>query len=160
MFPLSPNVFLNAVNAIDHGAEIVVCRDVLPLGQYAICYTLASPTTWSRVNNVGNKMDIDTKLAKVFEATSRNGSYQGIHGGSGWFVDQEVLYEEIVAFESHGGRVVKMRDADTGHRRLDRLWHPFPINWLLLPLVFFGFFLAIITFIIQLALTNDTYQRH
>ena len=140
MFPLSPKIFLKATRALIDGAEIVICRDVLAHGQYPICYTIASPDTWNRVNKVSIADDIDTKLAEVFEATSATGNYQGIHGGSGWFVDQETLFINVTAFQQSGGSVRKLRDHETGHRRLDRLWHPFPINWMLLPFVLFGFF--------------------
>ena len=140
MFPLTARVFLYAISECDSGTEVVICRDVLAQGQYPICYTMASPSTWSRVNNVCSVEDIDNKLTEAFKVTSSIGDYQGIHGGNGWFVDQETLFAEVVAFEMQGGSVKKLNDHETGHRRLDRLWHPFPINWMLLPFVFFGFF--------------------
>jgi len=140
MLPLHTRVFMSAIEEILSGEEIVICRDVLSPGQYPICYNLASPATWNKINNVNCTEDIDKKLVEVFEQISSNGDYRGQHGGSGWFTDQEILYEEINMFEKLGGRVKKLSDRDTRHRRLDRLWHPFPINWLLLPLVPFGFF--------------------
>ena len=140
MLPLNPKIFLRALDEIDQGAQVVICRDVLATGQYPICYTMASPTNWGRVTGVSNNALLEKKLHEAFRETLGIGHYRGIHGGVGWFVDQETLFNDVIAFEQSGGRVKRMADGDTGHRRLDRLWHPFPINWLLLPLVLFGFF--------------------
>jgi hypothetical protein len=140
MLPLHAGVFHTALDEVSNGADIVICRDVLGSDQYPICYNVASPAIWKKITQVKCIEDIDQELLHRYEKISNGIKYEGQHGGSGWFTDQECLFEQINAFEKLGGRVKKLSDRETGHRRLDRLYHPFPINWLLLPLVSFGFF--------------------
>lgn len=140
MLPMSDRIFQKAIEAIKMGAEFVVCRDVLPLGQFPICYNLASPDVWARVNGVSNSIEVRTKLNVWFDSIQTGDSYAGDHGGFGWFADQEHLFEMVESFEKRGGKVVKFKDRETGHRRLDRLFMPFPINWIILPAVRSGYF--------------------
>ena len=140
MLPMSDRIFQKAIEAIEIGAEFVVCRDVLPLGQYPICYNLASPDVWARVNGVKTSIEVRAKLCIWFDRLLTGDEYAGNHGGVGWFADQEHLFEMVESFEQRGGKVVKLKDRETGHRRLDRLFMPFPINWIFLPAVKAGYF--------------------
>ena len=140
MLPMSDRVFQSGLDAIHKGADFIVCRDVLTNNQYPICYNLASPEVWMRVNGMKSIEEVFSQLSDWFAGVAENGSYRGDHGGSGWFADQERLYDLVNAFEHLGGRVVKLVDKQTKHKRLDRLFLPFPLNWLSLPLVSMGFF--------------------
>ena len=140
MFPLSDRVFQSALDEVEAGAEFVVCRDVLPQGQYAICYNLASPKSWRGVNGVRSLEEVNSLLDEIFKSIQLGSEYLGIHGGEGWFTDQKVLFSMISDFETAGGRVAKLRDNHTRHRRLDRLFMPSPISCLFLPTLFWGFF--------------------
>lgn len=140
MLPLSDRVFQLALDEIDSGAEFVVCRDVLPKGQFAICYNLASPETWSKVSGVCSAVEVQSSLEEMFNQIANEGDYSGDHGGKGWFTDQEVLFSMVSEFETKGGRVAKLQDQQTGHRRLDRLFMPFPLSWLFLPALSMKFF--------------------
>jgi hypothetical protein len=135
MLPMSDRIFQKAINAINLGAEFVVCRDVLPVGQYPVCYNIASPEVWARVNGTRTQLDLVQKLQVWFESLKAGYSYSGEHGGEGWFTDQERLFELVNEFENQGGNVTRLKDRDTGHRRLDRLFMPFPINWIFVPAV-------------------------
>ena len=138
MLPMSDRVFQKGIDELQNGADFIVCRDVLSNNQYPICYNLASPEVWMRVNGIKSTEDILTRLSRWFAGVAENGSYKGEHGGSGWFADQEQLFELVNQFEKMGGKVVKFVDKQTMHRRLDRLFLPFPLNWILLPIVSTG----------------------
>jgi len=140
MLPMSDKVFAFGLESIAKGAEFVICRDVLPVGQYPICYNLASPETWKKLTNIDSVESVHKLLSKWFERVASNDQYLGVHGGAGWFADQEALFEMVDEFEKRGGRVDKLRDRKTGHKRLDRLFMPFPLNWLTVPMVCFGSF--------------------
>jgi hypothetical protein len=140
MLPIGDRVFQKGLEQIEKGAEFVVCRDVLPKGQYPICYNLASPQVWKRVNRIGSEINLRSELAELFKGVREEGNYLGKRGGAGWFSDQELLYSFIQRFESEGGRTAKLLDQQTRHRRLDRLFMPFPISWLFLTALAGGFF--------------------
>lgn len=118
-----------------------ICRDVLGVGQYPICYNLATPGTWGIVVGVKDIADVDKRVIDSYNySVKKNNGYVSSHGGKGWFSDQEFIYTSVEAYEVHGGSVRKFSDSQTKHSRLDRLYLPFPINWLALPWVYFGTF--------------------
>lgn len=140
MVPLGDSVFFEAIQRIQAGSSFVICRDVLAAGQYPICYNVASPEVWSQVNEVKSSTQLQQALQQIYFRDLAYIDYLGQHGGLGWYADQEELYRLVEKFRLNGGNVVKMSDRETGHRRLDRRLHPFPINWLLLPFIAIGVF--------------------
>ncbi len=138
MFPMGDKVIEAALEKISQGAKFVVCRDVLPNGQFPMCYNLAAPETWQIVSKVRTSEQVKSALESLFEETSRNITYEAVHGGEGWFTDQQELFRLVTDFEKFGGAVARLKDRDTGHRRLDRSFYPFPLNWLSIPLVALG----------------------
>jgi hypothetical protein len=101
---------------------------------------MASPAIWSAVTGVESHNDVSLVLTREFNsALHRNKGYVEEHGATGWFSDQEFLFEKANSFEvSRPGSVRKFSDKETGHLRLDRIFAPTPLNWLLLPLVALG----------------------
>jgi hypothetical protein len=142
MLPLSTKSIDNVVSSRQKDTDSFdICRNVLPVGQYPICYNVASPKVWSAITGVTGANDVSKILATEYdEAFERNHGYEDSHGGSGWFSDQQYLYRKVEDFSSHGGLVRKFVDSETHHKRLDRLYSPFPINWFLAPLVLSGYF--------------------
>ena len=140
MLPLSTKVFDYVLGATGANRDTLsVCRDVLDLGQYPICYSLATPRIWSRVTGVASRGDIDSLLVDSFhEANSRNKGYDDGHGAKGWFTDQEFLFRQVKQFKDGGGIVKRFTDRQTKHMRLDRLFTRTPLKWLVAPIVFFG----------------------
>ena len=138
MFPLDDAVFQRALEEIDGGGEFVVCRDVLEKGQLPICYNISSPPTWQAITGISHISQLANQLSRDFRTLSDNHGYSGTHGGDGWFADQIKLFELVSSFEATGGVVLRLRDAETGHKRLDRISHVFPLNWFALPAVFLG----------------------
>lgn len=140
MMPLSTKVFDYVLEATGANHDTFsVCRDVLDLGQYPICYNLAAPRIWSRVTGVAFEEDVDSLLVESFnEAHSRNKGYEDGHGAKGWFTDQEFLFKQVENFKVNGGVVKRFTDRQTKHKRLDRIFTGTPWNWLVVPVVFFG----------------------
>lgn len=114
-------------------SAFAVLRDVLPAGQFAICYSVAAPDTWSDVFRVNSIEDVHIRLRKLFDRLNSE-EYQGSHGGYGWFLDQEYLFERVTDAEVNAGlNLLRLTDQDTGHRRLDRVFHRGPLKWLAIP---------------------------
>ena len=139
MLPLSFKVTKKAISELTSNPDaFVVARDVLDAGQFAICYGLARPEVWAKITLNRRPEDFESQLRHLFSNRFLNAAYSGVRGGDGWFTDQEYLYEQVMA--ASGLDVVKLRDPETGHRRLDRAHHPKWLTWLMLPLILFGLF--------------------
>lgn len=141
MLPLSINFESSLVNSekLDQ-KSFYILRDVLEPGQFPICYNLAGPDVWSslldRYPSAASTQKILKDILNEFGGESR---YSGIHGGQGWTIDQQALWVLIQA-KVQEIEVRRFVDQQTGHRRLDRIHHRGLIKWLILPLVFLGFF--------------------
>jgi hypothetical protein len=139
MLPLNPKVYEFGIRNIFNSNDFVVLRDVLPAGEFPICYNLASVKTWAQLFIDKNNNSPKEFLNGVNSKYNADNSYSGIHGGVGWSIDQRFLYDGVVD-SGTAIQIKKFTDVQTGHRRLDRIHHRFPFNWLLLPLVVFGRF--------------------
>ncbi len=141
MIPLSSREIDFVLSERDkNDSSFDVVRDVLPEGQYPICYNIATPQTWSDVTGVRSLSDVDKVLEKEFLAMNvANSDYDGERGADGWYTDQEYLFRVVESFERMGGPVRRFRDSETGHKRLDRLG-PYFLSWVLIPLVILGVF--------------------
>jgi hypothetical protein len=114
MFPLSMRV-IDIAKAKSAGS-FVIARNVLEHDQqFPICYNIASPSVWREVFS-----STDDFASDLRRATRTPAEYSGDHGGAGWFIDQEFLYQRATAWERDGGKLVRLTDEETGHRRLDR----------------------------------------
>lgn len=135
MFPLSSKVFKYVLQSSPEPLSTFhVCRDVLPEGQYAICYNLATPHVWSEVTGVRSLDDVSKALQREFEdAREKNSGYSEDHGATGWYSDQEFLYRTVEFYEKkRKGKVLRFVDEDTRHSRLDRASASSLIKWFLL----------------------------
>jgi hypothetical protein len=141
MLPL--NVFFESslVNSQDfHANSFFILRDVLEAGQFPICYNLAKPAVWrSLLSSYGAGAPTSKILRTVLDEFGGNAAYSSLHGGNGWTIDQQTLWNLVQANVS-GIRFEKFVDKRTRHRRLDRIHHRGFLKWLILPLVFIGFF--------------------
>ena len=61
--------------------------------QIYMCYNASHPKTWSNVFNVKTISDIETIIDKTYTT-----NYNGIPGSSGWFIDQEVMYKNLINY--------------------------------------------------------------
>lgn len=138
MLPMSPRIYEFGINAIRRPNDFVVLRDVLPFGEFPICYNLASSSTWKHLFINGDS-SVDFFLESIEIKFNSDGSYTGIHGGVGWNIDQRFLFETVISSENKIN-LLKFSDSVTGHRRLDRAHHKFPFNWFLLIYALLGKF--------------------
>ena len=117
MIPLNPRFLSKGLRAISHNPRLfVIVRDSLPPGQFPICYSMATPKSWARVTEIKRKSDIDEELRAASTRFANNHS-QTDHS---WTADQEWLYEKVSSTSSSSENILKLTDADTGFRRLDR----------------------------------------
>jgi hypothetical protein len=140
MLPLNQRATAWGLRALVANPEaLVVLRDVLEEhSEIPICYNMAQPQTWSKVLSHYNDGTFDQKIAHLLDEAGKNlTGYDGAHGGLGWTTDQRILFD-CVNDPDLEIQVIRPTDRETGHKRLDRAKHPFPLNWLVLPLVFWG----------------------
>ena len=122
MLALSPTLLDYCAGLIISGqTDFVVARDVLPPGQYPICYCLASPSIWQRVMGSQDSATVGNVLQDIFNERVEGSVYNGSRGGSGWFADQETIYARLAEAREAGLRVSLLEDSFTGHQRLDRV---------------------------------------
>ena len=63
--------------------------------QIYMCYNAAHPHTWSTVFNIKNTDDIERKINETY-----NDEYTGIPGHKGWFIDQEIMYKNLINYKN------------------------------------------------------------
>jgi hypothetical protein len=114
MLPLSLKVLEKSIRQLDRGlTDFVICRDVLKSKQFPICYNIASPNIWSQI--FPDKFE--HQLSQIWKSIQLD--FDGRRGKKGWYFDQEYLYQKISEAEKGGIRVLRFKDEDTGHHRLD-----------------------------------------
>lgn len=117
-----------------------ILRDVLEPGQYPICYNLARPSSWHLLlEDYGSDTPTSEILRSILDQYGGFSAYSGLHGGEGWTIDQQALWS-LVKRNHPTLRIVLFNDAQTSHRRLDRAHHRGLIKWVILPLVFIGYY--------------------
>jgi hypothetical protein len=139
MLPLSLSFETRLLNSGSiNSSSFVILRNVLPPGQFPICYNIGSPSSWnSLLTNLGKDLTTLEILRKILTENGGHENYSGEHGGVGWTIDQETLWQ-LVESNPMGLNVLKYQDHQTSHRRLDRSNTGKMKKWLILPLVFFG----------------------
>lgn len=142
MFPLSPKVLDGAIRAVlKNRRNFVVARDVLPPGQFPICYSVAAKRSWEDLYGRESIDEVVQSIRLLFERRISRENYSGQHAGHGWFTDQEHLFELLTgAAEDDRLKIVGLTDKETGHRRLDRHSHNGALRWRLLAQVALGNF--------------------
>ena len=141
MLPMSINFESDIVHLDDETSEtFYILRDVLEPGQYPICYNLAKPSTWALLlKDFDSNVSTSTILRRILQDFGGTSTYSGVHGGEGWTIDQQALWNLTIKKDS-ALRIQKFSDRDTKHRRLDRAHHIGVIKWLVLPMVFTGYY--------------------
>jgi len=112
--PIHNNAFISYRNPIISGTLLSNHR------QIAVCYCVASPSTWKEIFNVTSHNDITIRLKEAYARVN----YNNKHGGTGWSTDQLNLYRKITNWHARTRRFVCLTDRQTQHRRLDRISRP------------------------------------
>lgn len=63
--------------------------------QIYMCYNAAHPSIWGKLFSVNNECDIETIINQTY-----NNQYSGIPGHTGWFIDQEIMYNKLINYEN------------------------------------------------------------
>ena len=117
MVPMDARYFHRPLARLDR-SFFVAYRDVLlPRGEMALCYNASTPATWGEIFGIGDREDVTARLREW----GVDLDYAGERGGSGWFTDQLVLHQELLAWGKRTGRLWILDDQYTGFRRLDRI---------------------------------------
>jgi len=61
--------------------------------QIFMCYNAAHPSAWSDIFNIKSEKDIERELINNY-----NKNYNGIPGSSGWYSDQELMYNKLIRY--------------------------------------------------------------
>jgi hypothetical protein len=73
-----------------------ILRDVLEPGQFPICYNLAKPEVWRLLfHSYGVGSPTSKILRDILDKFGGDSAYSGLHGGSGWTIDQQTLWNLI-----------------------------------------------------------------
>ena len=96
-------------------------KNVVAWNQIAMCYNAARVSVWREVFGIHTEADIQTYLEAAVPPLS---VAAGIHGGSGWYSDQEHLWSKVASYRG----LVFLNDGATGFRRLDYFHHGYNID--------------------------------
>ena len=100
--------FVSYRNPIVGGTQ----KSLAEIKQIAICYCVATPSTWKDIFNITCLDDIANRLKEA-------------HGlRLGWCADQTRLYRKITNWHARTRRFIQLSDRQTGHKRLDRVDPP------------------------------------
>lgn len=141
MLPLNVDFETSIINSnkLDSNSFLIL-RDVLEPGQFPICYNLAKPKVWSSLFNLYGSGESTQKILRIIlDGFGGNSAYSGLHGGKGWTIDQQVLWD-LVQENVRKIQFERFTDHESGHRRLDRIHHRGLLKWIILPFVFFGYY--------------------
>lgn len=116
MLPMNRSYYVDNIAQIPD-SKFIYFRDVLlDDQQIAICYNIATPTTWRQVSNISTLEGITSRLLERYSQIS----YDGIHGGYGWATDQLDLYKNLMTWGLESNHFISLQDHTSGFRRLDR----------------------------------------
>ena len=96
-------------------------KDCVNNDQIVICYNIASSDVWGDIFDIKTENDVYGFLYTMY-----NKLYDGTHGGTAWYSDQQILYEYIIAWQQRNGmRIIYLDDASSGFRRNDFYMHQY-----------------------------------
>ncbi len=110
MIPMSRHYYETAARWIMPN-EFASLRPPVNEKEYAMCYIMSHPQTWSKVFGIKGHDDIAKFLLQNY-----NNDYDGRHGGSAWTTDQEVLYRAVLATDAP---LRIFNDNEIGYMRLE-----------------------------------------
>jgi len=111
MLPGRSSFFMDCVKDIQDNRFVSVRGG--ESNQLYMCYNVATPKTWSDVFGIKKILDI-VDFMKRFNAPC-----DGVHGGTGWFNDQLILYYMVSRWTEKQNRFVVLNDQSTGFTRLN-----------------------------------------
>lgn len=117
LVPLDPDFFHKHAARLDE-RFFLAFRDVLfRKGQMAMAYNAAMPAVWGEIFGVSTPAEVRARLAEWAHELE----YDSVRGGAGWYTDQTLFYDHLLAWAQRTGRLWMLDDDYTGFTRLDRL---------------------------------------
>ena len=93
MLPMNYTYYTNGLATFTKN-DFIYYREI-DGNQIYMCYNAAHPNTWSNVFHINNEQDIENKININY-----NIHYNGTPGSTGWFIDQEIMYKELIHYEN------------------------------------------------------------
>jgi hypothetical protein len=93
MLPTNNKFYLDGLEEFKHD-DFIYFRHV-DGNQIYMCYNAAHPKIWSKLFCINNIHDISSKINENY-----NNNYNYIHGSTGWFIDQEIMYTKLINYEN------------------------------------------------------------
>lgn len=115
ILPMQSKYYIDNIKNIPDN-YFVYLRDFFTQIEIAICYNVASPSTWREINKITTMDDLTNRLKETYNSIN----YTGEHGGQGWITDQVDLRKMVWEWKDLRDRFVFLRDSESGFRRLDR----------------------------------------
>lgn len=92
MLPTNPNYYTSGLENFQKD-DFIYYRHIDPNKQIYMCYNAAHPSVWKKVFNVTDKQCIVNKINTSYQV-----NYDGIPGSTGWFIDQEIMYNNLINY--------------------------------------------------------------
>jgi hypothetical protein len=114
MIPMNRKYYVNSIKHIPND-KFVYYRDWTDPHhrEIAMCYNIATSTTWSDIFKIKNTYDIISRITDIYKTIN----YSDTHGGNGWNVDQLSLYSNV----SKNPNFINLTDSACGFSRYDRV---------------------------------------
>ena len=121
MVPLSNKYYTENIKSYDNDKFIYYRGNIAPRNcsqwnQLAMCYNVATPKIWRDIFKINSFDDIIIKLKNVFN----NNKIKDGHGNSGWSLDQQILYNEVLDWNEKTNNFIRLNDRDTKFKRFNR----------------------------------------
>jgi len=116
MIPMNRAYYVNNIAHISDEKFIYYRNALLNDQEIAICYNIATPSTWRKIGNISSLEQITIRLLDRYSQIT----YDGIHGGTGWGTDQLDLYKHVMDWNAVTNNFIHIKDQSSGFRRLDR----------------------------------------
>ena len=91
MLPMNNTLYANGLE--DFTKDDFIYYRYIDGNQIYMCYNAAHPNTWAKVFGINNSNDIENKINNTYD-----NCYSGIPGNTGWFIDQEIMYKNLINY--------------------------------------------------------------
>ena len=91
MLPMSPTYYTAGLE--NYAKEDFIYYRHVDGNQIYMCYNAAHPHTWGAIFGIKSDTDVERALYANYAA-----GYNGVPGSTGWFKDQEVLYQKLMYY--------------------------------------------------------------
>lgn len=132
MIPMGKKYYVQQIKDFD-SSKFICYRPLSCVGkdEMVICYNIAHPNVWKDIFNIDNENDIIETLTSIYDKNN----YSGIHGGSGWCLDQLFLYSKTQEWNNKTNSLIildkdihVLRNIINKNNMFIRLWNFYDYN--------------------------------